>query len=137
KRLTRPEGMEESFEYDGNSNLRAYRDALGQQTDYAVDALDRPRRETYPDTTKREVVYDAAGRPVSITDAMGTVVTQEFDAGGRLVRRTVERGGGVVGPAVEEYVYDGLDRLVLARSGEAGSPEAVTVERSYDSLSRL
>ncbi|MBZ0111790.1 MAG: RHS repeat protein, partial [Thermoanaerobaculia bacterium] len=42
-----------------------------------------PSRSAALDRPQREVTYDAAGRPISIADAMGTVVTQEFDAGNR------------------------------------------------------
>lgn len=119
--------------YDANGNRTLYRDALGNTTTWAYDALDRMTGVTYPDATTRQTAYDAAGNPTSILDPRGITVSQVFDAEGRLTGRTVTapQGMSLEGPTTESYDYDALDRLVQATSG------AITTTREYDSLSRL
>ncbi len=58
-------------------------------------------------------------------------MVNQYDALGRLVRRTVDRGDDVEGPVEETYDYDALGNLIEASS------DGIITARRYDSLSRL
>lgn len=100
-------------------------------TTYDYDALDRMTSKTYPDTTVYSYVYDPTHNATQVTDPNGSAVVQTWDAGNRMTRRDVTLGTDVVGPTVETYTYDGLDRVTQAVSG------SVTTNLTYDSLSRV
>jgi YD repeat-containing protein len=51
-------GATTSFTYDGYGRLRTTRDADSYPTTTDYDALDRPTRVTYPDSTYEETTYD-------------------------------------------------------------------------------
>jgi RHS repeat-associated protein len=133
-RLTRevkPEGISVDYDYDKSSRLTSYKDALDQETTYSYDALNRRKGLQYPDHTQELYEYDASGNPKRITDANGNVITQTFDPANRLTSRSVGLGNGVIGPTGESYVYDGLNRMTQATSGN------IATLLTFDSLSRL
>ncbi|NHQ94239.1 RHS repeat protein [Janthinobacterium lividum] len=91
--------------------------------------------------------YDAAGRPVSITDALGHVTRYRYDQHGRLVELTDARGGSKhfqynregwltsytdCSGHTSEYQYDALGRLEATRDA---LDHATRYE--YDALGRL
>ena len=64
-------------------------------------------------------------------DENGTEVTNTYDDDGRLTARDIDRATGVLGPTGEDYAYDGLGRMT------SGTNDNSTVQRTYDTLSRL
>ncbi|HEX6904369.1 MAG TPA: Ig-like domain-containing protein [Thermoanaerobaculia bacterium] len=134
-RLVQPEGIAVDYGYDRSSRLVSYKDALGQETNYTYDVLNRQTAMLYPSQlTSRpgeHYAYDRNGNPVQITDPNGTIVTQAYDPANRLTGRTVAPASGIIGPTAESFVYDGLNRLTRAQSGN------VVTELTFDSLTRL
>jgi RHS repeat-associated protein len=91
-------GATASFTYDGYGRLRTVTDSEGYVVTHDYDALDRPTRITYPDTTSEETVYnkldaekqrdrlgrwaytfyDALRRPVATRDSAGRTTTMQW-----------------------------------------------------------
>ena len=118
------------FEYDDNFALSAYVDAAGNRTTYRRDSLGRQIGITYADGSTAAVEYDAAGNVGRLVDQNSTETICDFDAANRLVRRQT-RTTDAAEPSVEQYQYDGADRLVAATTATG------VVRRSFDSLSRM
>ncbi len=77
--------------------------------------------------------YDAAGNMTQRTDEASVVVDFEYDKLDRLTKRYKDATTN----ANEEYVYDGLSRLITARKGTAASNDSISRSIfSYDALSR-
>lgn len=139
--LTNPENPDGqvamSYRFDGNSRLVARIDDNGNETVFGYDALNRRTLKRNADLEEWLYTYDRDDNPTAIVDPNGSMVTSTFDALHRLVRRDVERAPGIVGTTEETYAYDGLSRWTLA-SDNNGAPDTVhSVERVYDSLSRI
>lgn len=122
--------MVRRFEYDDNYRLSAYTDAAGKRAIYRYDALDRRTGTVFPDGSAGNVDYDAVGNIVRVVDQNGNKIINRYDAANRLVERRnmINRTGE---KTVEQFEYDGVNRLLAAISPEA------RIRRSYDSLSRL
>jgi RHS repeat-associated protein len=132
-----------SYEYDGNSRLRAIVDDSNNQTRFAYDELDRKTRHTFADGSFFQFVYDGDDNVREVTDPNGTVVTKTYDRLHRLVRADVDHSASaprfpVGGTTQELFQYDGLSRLTLSADNNGLPPFASEVcEYVYDSLSRL
>ncbi len=122
---TNPLGKTWTYTYDANGNLATHTDAKGQVTTYTYDALNRLTRRTFAHGTTAEFTYDAAGNVLTASDDdsdysftydalrretgytdenLGLGVTYEYDAVGRLVRKTSP------GSLVVQYEYDAAGR---------------------------
>ena len=76
--------------------------------------------------------FDSRGNCVGWTDPNGTAVINTYDLMDRLVRRVVKPGAGVAADTTtENYVYDELGRMILAKN------DRHTVEWRYDALGRV
>ena len=60
-----------------------------------------------------------------------------FDVLNRMTRSDVSRAAGVGGTTQETFEYDGLSRLTRCTDDNGGPGMVQTIERDYDSLSRL
>ena len=86
------------------------------------------RRPRWPTTRSQTTfVYDGADRRIEITDALGNVVDNQFDAAGNLILSTRTETCTVTSPPVADETfssamfYDSLNRLVLrAEQGADG-----------------
>jgi YD repeat-containing protein len=118
------------FEYDDNYRLSAYTDAAGKRTVYRYDTLDRRTGVVFPDGNAANVEYDAHGNIVRVVDQNNNEINNRYDASNRLIERSsyIHESDKI---AIEQYEYDGLNRMVGATS-----PDAV-IRRTYDSLSYL
>lgn len=139
------------YEYDGNGNLTRVTDALGGQTQYAYDELNRKvkmadangnltdqyTRYEYDDADRlveREdpegnvwtYTYDAQGNTLTQTDPSGVTITHEYDALNRRVLTYDELGNQT------HFEYDQLNRLVRQTDAEGNETDF-----SYDALGRL
>ena len=134
--------IDERFEWDGNGRLAGWTDDRGNRRTVTYDRLDRPQARTDPDGKSESFDYDPAGNPIRWTSRSGTVVTQVFDACGRILRRTVEPPEGQAGPEgtrLQIFQFDGLGRPTLAFDGNdpADPADDQLVVRTYDSLGGL
>ena len=116
--------------WDDSSRLVTQTDDNGNVTQYDYDSLNRRDRIIYADNTQKSVTYDAHDNAVTRSDANGSQVICQYDLNDRRIRCDITPGAGVsTATTFEEYAYDGLNRLILARDDDA------TVTRRYDSLS--
>lgn len=119
-----------SFEYDDNYRISAYTDAAGKRTMYRYDTLDRQTGVVFPDDNVASVEYDANGNIISEFDQNNNQINNRYNASNQIVeRRSIIKHTG--NETVEQFEYDGADRLVTAIAPDA------TIRRTYDSLSRL
>lgn len=100
-----------TYTHDSNGNRLTETDPLGRVTTTVYDALNRVVEVINPAsccaTTHRYTDYDAAGRVVRETDALGHVTTFEYDRAGRLITRTNALSETTV------YAYDAAGRLTV------------------------
>jgi len=89
---------------------------------------------TYPDGSQRRVQFNAGLYPASDTLGYGSPLAQEYrferDAEARITARVDPMGRRT------EYVYDGWGQLTR-RIELAGTPQAITVELSYNNDGRI
>ena len=126
KNITHPDGSQEVLDYDANQNLVAVRRGAETtaQLSYYPDGLLRSIQG--PGVPLRTFTYDAQGRRVSETDALGQVTRFEHDRRGNLAKETNPANG------VTEYRYDAQDRLVSVTD-----PVGVTTQYVYDAAGSL
>lgn len=112
--------------------------------------LSRTRAEGDSEERTESIRYNANGRPVAYTDALGRTSTRSYDELGSLVGTRnaagevmaysydprglmlTRRGTGADGFSVSDrFAYDAFGRLILAKNGEA------TQTFRYDDLDRL
>jgi YD repeat-containing protein len=98
----------------GNRTDEQIKDPSGtlvQQTSRIFDALNRLQQlATRSATTNYQ--YDAMGNPTQITDPLGRVTNQSYDALNRLIQQLQPApAAGVARPTIG-YAYDGQDQLV-------------------------
>ncbi|WP_159047057.1 DUF6531 domain-containing protein [Streptomyces pactum] len=121
--VTDPLGKVTTYGYDVAGNRTSVTTPLGHKTTYAYDDDDRQIRMVsargnasgatpakYTWTTD----YDAAGKPVSLTDPLGNVAKRSYDASGNVT--------SVTDPAqrTTAYGYDALGRLTSVTAPDAG-----------------
>ncbi|MEW8525378.1 MAG: putative Ig domain-containing protein [Candidatus Thiodiazotropha endolucinida] len=153
--LTRyADGTTETQAYDGENNLIEQSDRAGRITRMVYDAANRLIQTIHPDATpaddsdnpRSHSEYDAAGRLIAETDALGNRTEYAYDAAGQRTRTTDALGNvtrfeyDVHGNRTAmidalnrrtEYVYDTADRLIETRYADASTTQA-----TYDSLGR-
>ncbi len=127
----------ETFEWDDADRLVAWQNDNRRRTVLEWDPLGVPRRKTWPDGVAATWDCDRNGRPVRSVGRDGTVVTQEFDALGRVTTRTAEppEGSDLVAVA-QSFEYDGLSRVTFSVDTAHDGTDRI-VDRRYDSLGRL
>ncbi|MFO0595935.1 MAG: toxin TcdB middle/N-terminal domain-containing protein [Myxococcaceae bacterium] len=130
-----------TLEYDAAGNVVRRVDARGVAVRTDFDARNRPLAqwdEANEATTKVTWSYDAVSGCTDCTHAGGQLAQVEYPAGrdrlgydtrGHLVFRERTLDGQ---PLVVRYQYDGADRQISATY-----PAGLTVERRYDSASRV
>lgn len=118
------------FEWDDNDRLVARVNARGYTTRYLYDALNRLSGRVYADGTTKQFTRDAEGNITQVLDANGTIITNLFDEGNRLVEQSAQTNKGEK-ERVRSIQYDGLNRIIAVTARD------ITTLRRYDSLSRL
>jgi RHS repeat-associated protein len=149
-RIVDPEGNESRRTYDANGNL-TLEDIAGPAN--PGTSARRDRRRTYR-------VYDSLDRPIRITDDGGLTTRFEYDAAGRLVRRSgvaadaqassfVEDPLGVVRTAgapplrinrpgtATTFEYDAGGRVAKESRGASNGAPLSTVETAWDVNGRI
>lgn len=93
-RVTSNSGRTLDFTYDSSNRITQIKDILGRTWAYAYDTAGYLQKATYPDTTFEEYTYDTAGRMLTVKDRRGNImVTNEYDANGRVNKQTLADGG--------------------------------------------
>jgi RHS repeat-associated protein len=138
-----------TYRYDAEGRLEASTDALGRETTYGLDALDRVlatvQNATAPTTANDRAtigsVYDALDRPTSVTDPNGLVTAYERNAFGDLLRlQSPDTGVSTAtydsaGNLRQSVDADGRQRLqshdVLNRVTAVSYPQDTTLNETY------
>ncbi|MCI0442024.1 hypothetical protein L0152_02265, partial [bacterium] len=99
----------------------------GSTTTFGYDAINRLTSIQYPQNGSVSMTYDGNDNLVSSLDRNSNSVSYTYDGNNRLTAKNIVRGGGVIGTTFENYDYDGLDRMILAKNDDT------QVELQYDS----
>lgn len=141
-RVVREDGTEEyvrtadSYYYDVSGRLIGSRDANGNLTTRQLlagtghegsDAL--ATREFYADGGSVATAFDVHRNARLITDQIGRVTEQQFDAMGRVTEVALASG------LVNHYAYDGLGQRTKVWNNVLGTAEAETTD--YDAMGRV
>ena len=142
-----------TYTYSPNGRQTSVTDANGNRAEMTWDGFDRQRRWIFPSRTVdgvanaptatnpgdyEEYLYDAAGNRISLRKRDGLTLTYQYDALGRMIRKTVpERTGLSTGHTRDIfYDYDVRDLMTYARfDGRLTTHEGVT--NAYDGFGRL
>ena len=152
--ITDAAGNTIQFEYDTSSYMIRQVDALGNETTYTYDDNGNQLTETTTVTTPSgprvlvtTTVPDAAGRPVTVTDAEGNTTTTEYDELGNqsatidaLDHRTEFRyddRGQLVGMDFADGTSTAMAYDVLGRRISSTDRAGRVTRYEYDALGRL
>ncbi|WP_408611919.1 RHS repeat-associated core domain-containing protein [Chitiniphilus purpureus] len=113
------QGHQTTFTYDANGNRTSRKDALGRETRYAYDALNRLVRITHPDGGLVELRYDARDNLVSVKDALGFTTTYTYNGFDDLIRQLSPDSGATT------TTYD-ASGLPQSRTDARGKTASVT-----------
>lgn len=118
--------ISETTGYNDNGTVAWVKDGKGNQTDYAYDGFDRPKRTTFPGGSYEEIQsYDAVGRPLTTRNRAGDVFTLTYDALGRIATRAAP------GVGTYAYEYDIRGQVTKAKLGTDA------IAYTYDALGRV
>lgn len=82
------------FLYDASNRISEIRDLNDRRWTYTYHPSGELARATAPDSTFEEYTYDSAGRMLTVRDRRGnTMVTNVYDANGRVQQQTLADGG--------------------------------------------
>lgn len=134
KKVTGPDGIYSSFEYDDAHRLIAIADGIGNRIEYTLDAVGNRIAENTKDpggVLKRTLsrVYNTLGQLVTQADAQSNPTDFTYDARGNV--DTIESALG----SVTDNSYDPLSRLIRTLQ-DVGGIEAET-KFEYDANDNL
>jgi RHS repeat-associated protein len=116
---------------DLGGRVTVFRDPLGAETRYDLNAFDQVVSQRYPDGSIHGFDYAPTGELQGETTPGGTTISYTLDASGEVERLDAVPGAGVLATPAIIFERDGLGRIV--RALQAG----LTVERGYDQLGRI
>jgi RHS repeat-associated protein len=120
------------YRYTPNGQLEKIFDDAGNFTHYIYDSKDRLKDIYYPEAVgSMHFTYNKNDQLKTYTDLNGTLLTNTYDAAGRLRTRTILPGQEVGGSMSESYDYDDLGRLSSAEN------EAALVTFDYNTAGRV
>ena len=161
KKVTSPDASYISYTYDAAHRLTQIQDNLGSKIVYTLDAmgnrtkdevfdpaltLKQKRQREYnnldrltkdigganPATEITQYGYDNQGNLTTVTDPLGKITTNEYDALSRLKKMIDPAASGSGQGGNTQYAYDGLDQLT-----QVTDPRALTTTYTLDGLGNL
>jgi RHS repeat-associated protein len=118
--------------WDSMSRVTSYTDPAGQVSRYHFDRMGRAVRTGYPTGFSSHRQLNEKGQIVTEILGSGVRFDYHYDQANRLVRILNPSSPAAISPlAIQEFKYDGMNRLISARSG------GNEIARRYDSLGRL
>jgi RHS repeat-associated protein len=129
--VTDPNGVINTFSYDGNGRLLYRADALGNKTQFTYDALGNVLTCTNPLNQTFTFTYDYRNRISSLKDPAGQTTAYTYDIDNNLLTKTDALGN------VTKYTYDPEDRLTqivdaLNRTTNIANDEAGRIQTITD-----
>jgi RHS repeat-associated protein len=150
KKITDPDGVYTTYEYDNAQRLTAIADGAGNRIEYTLDgagnrigehtkgtggALKRTLLRVYntlgqlatqadAQANPTDFTYDASGNRKTVTDALGHVTSNDYDPLNRL-KRTLQDVGGI--EAETKFAYDANDNLT-----KVTDPKGLDTTYSYN-----
>jgi RHS repeat-associated protein len=110
--------------YDADSNLTDYQDPCLLLTVYTYDSLNRLQSVKYPDDTTEVYTYLGGGnRLANYKDRNGTIIIPTYDGNVRITAKQIQLAEGVDGTTLENFGYDGLDRVISATDNDSNTAQ--------------
>ncbi len=155
KKITDPDGVYTTYEYDDAKRLTAVADSAGNRIEYTLDGagnrigestkgaggvLKRTLSRIYntlgqlatqadAQSSPTDFTYDASGNAKTVTDALGHVTSNDYDPLSRL-KRTLQDVGGI--EAETKFEYDANDNLT-----KVTDPKGLDTTYSYNGFGDL
>lgn len=155
KKITDPDGVYTTYEYDDAKRLTAVADSAGNRIEYTLDgagnrigertkgaggALKRTLSRVYntlgqlatqadAQSNPTDFTYDENGNAKTVTDALGHVTSNDYDPLNRL-KRTLQDVGGI--GAETKFEYDANDNLT-----KVTDPKGLDTTYSYNGFGDL
>lgn len=155
KKITDPDGVYTTYEYDDAKRLTAVADSAGNRIEYTLDGagnrigestkgasgvLKRTLSRVYntlgqlatqadAQSSPTDFTYDAGGNAKTVTDALGHVTSNDYDPLNRL-KRTLQDVGGI--EAETKFEYDANDNLT-----KVTDPKGLDTTYSYNGFGDL
>jgi RHS repeat-associated protein len=121
-RISSPNGRYFDFSYNASKRITQITDNIGRRVKYEYDSQGRLWRVTDPANRIEQYTYDNAHRMTSVIDKRGnTMVTNAYDANGRVVNQTLADGA----EWKFAYTVSGTGKVQRTR---------ITNARGYDTL---
>ncbi|MFD7499704.1 RHS repeat-associated core domain-containing protein [Streptomyces sp. NPDC059850] len=120
-----PDGLRETWTWDGEGNLRSHTDPAGHTTHHTATHFDVPATRTDPDGAAYSFAYDTEVRLTQVTNPQGLTWTYTYDPAGRLTAETDFNGRTLT------YTHDAAGGL-RTRTNGAGE----TLHFTRDALGR-
>jgi RHS repeat-associated protein len=112
------------YEYDSNGNVVAETNALGQTKTYTYDSNFNVTSESFGGATV-SYTYNNFNEPLTVTDPLGSVTTNKYDAHGNLVSVTSPAPDANALPSVTQFAYDSKGELIQI-TDPLGNPTIMT-----------
>ncbi len=135
------QGLVVQYFYDAYGNQsRVLRDGGGGavETIHVHDAMGRKITETDPDSGVSTFAYNGAGEVIETIDARGTVVSTEYDARGRMYKRSTRLARYSVSGQVNGLIsgtlvlqLNGAESMSISQSGPFSFADALTINSDY------
>ena len=126
------------YEYDSKGNTIKSIDPIGRETIFEYDSnnidLLRVKRKTgLGEDLLKELTYNTANQPLTMTDTAGQTTTSTYNAFGQLETETTPERAGITENRTTTYEYD-ADGYLFAVTGPA---PGATKNYTYDDFRRM
>ena len=122
------------YAYDDNSNFISITDSNDNATEYSYDSLNRRISTILPGGSTYIAKYDVGSRLVETIDPRNTITRMSYDLLGRRVSGEATQNSTNL--RSDEFEYDALGRLGVAKSFDGSDVLTSFVEEGYDGYGR-